>query len=75
VNSANSRFTERPARGLTKLIGMASSTRIAADTGMPTRHSASPRFTGVGLASSCAVVMLLCESCGSLLSAVSMRAA
>ena len=75
VNSANSRFAERPARGLTKLIGIASSTSTSAGIGMPTRHSSSPRFCVVGLVMSAIVGRFLCVGWTSRLSPDSMRAA
>ena len=75
VSRANSRFTERPARGLTKLIGMASSASTSADSGMPMRQSSSPRFARVGSSIRPSVEVLLWVAVGSLPSRVWMRVA
>src|SRR5258706_1585681 len=75
VSSANSRLAERPARGLTKLIGIASSTSTSADTGMPTRQRSSARFSFVGLAISPQVVRFFWLRSGSMFSRVSIRPA
>src|SRR3954464_9111060 len=75
VRSANSRFAERPARGLTKLIGIASSTRTNDDTGMPIRQTSSARFSLVGFEMSAQVARFFWFRSGSALSRDSMRAA
>jgi hypothetical protein len=68
-------LAERPARGLTKLIGIASITSTSAEIGMPMRHSSSPRFCRVRFVISARVGRFFSVGATSLLSLVSMRAA
>src|SRR5687768_977137 len=55
MSKASTRFIDRPARGLTKDSGIASSVRIRALVGSPTRHDSSARLAEVGSRTSAAV--------------------
>ncbi len=72
-SAASMRLSERPARGLTKLIGIASRLRTSALRGSPVRHISSARAAGVASEINASVGIALTEGSVSLTSLASMR--